>query len=443
MRNTNIGHAAYLRMLVIPLLAGFGLALPAQAEIWIDTTGSFKIDAEYERVDGSSVVLRKANGQTIAVPINRLSEASRARAKELYEQAKSGGSKSPTNLATNSESGGSRYQPANRFANIVAPSAPDIGQMDPFPINPKLQQQFDYMKAQVMNGHLEVLWYCLPDDVRTELDSQEFRDLYRPMLENYADQNAAMEKMTAKLLEVLTTKKDFVFGSSLLASVPPGVLPMLQQGYDPGVGLMYEWMSLSKGFESIPETTFTELANYHLPRLGAHATGLLPLAPTGSIDGLLDQVVIEQTSANTGTITAPKQNGETETVEVVLHDGRWLPSEFVDLLIANKDNLVQKAKESATEFEKVMSPASQVQTAALLETVSVPVGAALDSLLAATNQREFDQAAMGMVQQAMMMAAGMGAANAAPPSPPQDSKDGQPQSSVRVPSRPTLLWATS
>ncbi|MGB7325878.1 MAG: SHD1 domain-containing protein [Rubripirellula sp.] len=416
MRNISLGHTVHLRrMLVLPLIAGLGFLSPAQAEIWTDTTGSFKIDAEYERVDGASVVLRKTDGQTITVPINRLSEASRARAKELYEKAKSGGSPSTTNTAPNT----SNYQPANRFANIVAPSPPDIGQMAPFPSEPKLQQQFDYMKAQVMNGHLEVFWYSLPDDVRTQLDSQEFRDLYRPMLKNYADQNAPMEKITAKLLEVLTTKKEFVLGSSLLASVPPGVLPMLQQGYDPGVGLMYEWMSLSKGFESIPDTTFTELANYHLPRLGAHAKELLPLAPAGSVDGLLGQVVIEQTSATTGTITTPKQNGETETVELVLHDGRWLPSEFVELLIANKDNLVQKAKESATEFEKVMSPASQAQTAALLETVSVPVNAALDSLLAATNQQEFDQAAMGMVQQVMMMAAaGMGGGNAAPAGPP-------------------------
>ncbi|TWU54530.1 hypothetical protein Poly51_32490 [Rubripirellula tenax] len=418
MRLFNLCHAVCLRSLVVPLLAGLVFALPAQAEIWIDTTGSFKIDAEYERVDGASVVLRKADGQTIAVPINRLSEASRARAKELFENAKSGGSKAPINLATNSASGGSSYQPTNQFANIVAPSAPDIGQMEPFPSSPKLQQQFDYMKTQVMNGHLEVFWYSLPDDVRTEIDSQEFRDLYRPMLKNYADQNAPMETMTAKLLEVLTTKKDFVLGSSLLASLPPDALPMLQQGYDPGVGLMYEWMSLSKGFESIPDTTFTQLANYHLPRLGAHAKELLPLAPAGSVDGLLSQVIIEQTSATAGTITAPKQNGETETVDVVLHEGRWLPSEFVDVLITNKGNLVQKAKESATEFEKVMSPASQAQTAALLETISAPVNAALDSLLAANNQQEFDQAAMGMVQQAMMIAAGMGGANAAPPGPP-------------------------
>ncbi len=408
-----------LPFLAAALLIGFFSSCPVRAEIWSDATGGFKIDAQYEGVDGTNLVLRRANGTTVSVPISRLSDESRALAKQLFEKAKVGGPMAPrTTAAASSPVAASNYQPPNRIGNVLAPAAPEIGVMDTFPSDPKLQQQFDYMKAQILAGHLEVVWYCLPDDLRSQLDSQEFRDLYRPIMKTYAAQNAPMEKMIVKLLEVLTTKKESVLGSSLLASLPPNALPMIQQGYDPGVGVIYEWMSLSKGIESIPDSTFTELVNYHLPRLGAHAKDLLPLAPAGAVDGFLGQIVVEQTSATSGMITTPKQGGGTETIELVLHAGRWLPSEFVEMWVSNKDGLLEKMKESSAAFESMMHPASQPESAAMMKTLTTPVNVALDSLLAATTQQEFDQAAMAMFQQAMMtFAAGMGGQNAVPQGP--------------------------
>ncbi|MCM2369939.1 SHD1 domain-containing protein [Aporhodopirellula aestuarii] len=414
MKPQHNGRLTYLHLLALPFLAGLCLTSPLQAEIWSDVTGKFKIDAQYEGVDGKNVVLRKPDGSTVSVPISRLSEESRTRAKQLYMMSKSEQPASSTRISPSE----STYQPTNNLANIVAPAPPNIGELAPFPTNPTLQQQVDYLQTQLMAGHLEAVWYCLPDKLRSQLDTQEFRDLYRPALEGYSETNAPTEKMIAKLLEVLTVKKEFILGSSLLAAVPPDITPKLQQAYDPAIGVMYEWMSLSKGLEAIPDTTFTELVNYHLPRLGAHAKELLPLLPDGTVDGLLSQIVVVQTDATTGTITTPKQGGETETIEMTLYDGRWLPTEFADMLAANENDLLEKAKESAAEFEKIMTPESQAQTAALMNTISTPVTAALDSLLAANTQSEFDQAAMGMVQQVMMIAASMGGPNAGPPGPP-------------------------
>ncbi|WP_236624768.1 SHD1 domain-containing protein [Rhodopirellula sp. SWK7] len=400
--------------MTLPAVAGLCLASPASAEKWSDTTGNFEIEAEYVRVDGRSVVLRKTDGSSISVPINRLSEKSRTRAKQLFDLSRT----SRSGTTTNSQALPTDYQPDNDFANIVAPTPPDIGRMDAFPQNPSLQQQFDYVKTQVMSGHLEVFWYCLPNDLRTQLDSPEVRDVFRPTIQTYAEQNEPMEKITLKLLEVLTTKKDYVLGSSMLATLPPGAKPMLQQGYDPAVGLMYEWMSLSNGLTSIPDTTLTQLVNYHLPRLGAHAKELLPILPPGMLDNQLNQIVVDQTSATEGTITVPKQDGGTETLSMTLHQERWLPSAFVETLIANQDNLLQQAKDSVDEFEEVISPANQAQTTEMLNNISGPINTTLDSLLAASSQQEFDQTLMGMMQQAMTIFAGMGDPNLMPAAQP-------------------------
>ena len=80
--------------------AGFTLTGSTNAETWTDNTGKFQIEAEFSGVNGKNVVLKKPDGTTIEVPINRLSAASHARAKELYTASKGGVSASPTPPAT-------------------------------------------------------------------------------------------------------------------------------------------------------------------------------------------------------------------------------------------------------------------------------------------------------------------------------------------------------
>ncbi|EMI56371.1 hypothetical protein RSSM_02166 [Rhodopirellula sallentina SM41] len=372
----------------------------ASAETWSDVSGNYRIEAEYVRVDGKSVVLRKADGSSVSVPINRLSEQSREQAKRRFEQAKS----IHPDAASNSLAG-SNYQLDNHLANIIAPTPPDIGPLAPFPNNPTLQQQFDYVRDQAMNGHLEVFWHCLPGDLRAELDSQPARDAIYPSIQHYNEQNAPFEKLTAKLLEVLTTKKEFILGSSMLASLPPNARPMLEQGYDPTVGLLYEWVSLSNGMHSLHETTFTQWINYHLPRLGAHAKELLPLLPP-SLNMALSQIAIEQTDASSGTITIPKQDGGTETIAMTRHHGRWLPASFVETLAEHENGLIEQIQASVSELQSTVDNANQNPSAVMVKNLAEPFSKALDGLIESKTQQEFDQATMAIMQQAMSVAAG-------------------------------------
>ena len=43
--------------------------------VWADSTGRFKIEAEFMKLEGSLVLLKKADGKTIRIPKTRLCEA--------------------------------------------------------------------------------------------------------------------------------------------------------------------------------------------------------------------------------------------------------------------------------------------------------------------------------------------------------------------------------
>jgi hypothetical protein len=57
------------------LCLAISYAAPAPAREWKDATGGFKIEAEFVRVAGEKVELRKADGAIVAVPIAKLSKA--------------------------------------------------------------------------------------------------------------------------------------------------------------------------------------------------------------------------------------------------------------------------------------------------------------------------------------------------------------------------------
>ncbi len=216
------------------LLLGGIHASELRAETWTDRTGKFKIEADYVGVQGTSVVLRKADGSTVNVPIDRLSDASRDRAKQLYQAAKT------RNMSETSPRIESEAAVANPDANIepTSPASPTINPLmgataptqftppvppavDPMPAfleDASLQDTVDFVRVQMLSGHPEVLWYALPSDFRQSLDSSEFRAQVIPQIQQQqSSANDAIQKILMKVIEVLVTKKNFVLGSQPLA----------------------------------------------------------------------------------------------------------------------------------------------------------------------------------------------------------------------------------
>jgi hypothetical protein len=407
-----------LPFFVVTTIASACVTIPANADTWSDSTGKFQIEADYIGVEGTSVVLRKSDGSTLAVPIARLSPDSRARAKRLFEMAKPGTDQvaAAPKLSATSTAKSSSYTPQSQYTNLVAPVPPEIGKMAPFPSNPTLQQQLDYMKQQVLAGHLEVFWYVLPDDLRDTLDSQEFREAWRPAFERMSEQNAGFDKTMAKVVEVLTTKKQFVLGSPMLAAAPKQIMPTIEQGYDPVVGVLYEFLSLTSASKGLAETPATEFVDYHAPRIGAHLKALIPLVPPGEVDKFLAQIVVEQTGDSAGTLTVPAEGGGTETEEMVVYSGRWLPRQLVDRWTANQETFLSQARQMAEsdEAQYAMSP----EVAAMFESMATQMNTTLDTLAAASTQQEFDQTMMQAMQPLMMLGGAFGGAGPGGPGPP-------------------------
>ncbi len=402
-----------LAVAVYVLIVSFG-GLMARAETWSDTTGKFKLEAEYAGIEGKSVVLRRADGKTVAVPIANLSAESRAQAKAHYQKSKAaGGSMAKPGASTPTTATVASYTPKKRELKFPVPSVPAIKPMSAFPENASLQETLDFVRAQALAGHLEVFWLALPEDMRQTAESSELREGLRPALTSNAQTTNEVVAVMDKLLEVLITKKSFVMKSPILAQVPPEAMPLIEAGYEPVTGIIYEYSEMAVNTEGIVNASLTSYLSYHLPRIGAHVQSLVNLVPAPLRDSFVNGITAAQTDDASGTITWPKQDGTTESVDMVKTNGRWIPKSLAEEWAAKKDTLVQDAIAAATANQDAgkTNPQLQAMTAGMVKQAD----AVLDPLIAAKTQQEFDFA-LGQVMMPLMMAFGGGAGpGAAPP----------------------------
>ena len=377
-----------MNRLTLSLLSLFVLActlgVPAQAETWTDNTGNFTIEAEFSGVKGNNVVLKKPDGSTIEVPINRLSAASHARAKELYRSSMAEGAATPNAPASASP---------NADGNYSAPVAPAVAPMPAFPENTSLQATFDFCRDQLMAGHPEVFWHALPEDMRQMFDSRELRVALAKSLDSQQQMMKQLQGLFEKIAKVLVTKKRFVLNTPMVTNaVPPPMMPTLQQAYDPVVGSVYELGMLLLDLPSIKTQTITKMMDARGPKLGGHLKGIFSTVPMA--EQAMTQVVVQQSDINTGTITVTTEAGP-QTTEMVRHMGRWIPKDMADQWKANKELIVPLIKATLVAAQESEEAKQANMTVGLLVTL---VGGILDPMLAAETQIEFDQAQAQIVQ---------------------------------------------
>ncbi|MDC0288827.1 SHD1 domain-containing protein [Rubripirellula sp.] len=387
-------------------VAAFTLAGSARAETWTDNTGKFQIEADFSGVNGKNLVLKKADGSTIEVPINRLSAASHARAKELYAASKGGGTAAPTAPAA-----AMPVAPAipavpaaspNANPNFKVPVAPAVAPLPAFPENATLQATVDFCRDQLMAGHPEVFWQALPEDMRQMMDSQEFRSTLAESLKSQKQTMTQVEGLFQKLAQVLVTQKKYVMNTPMLMqAVPPGMMPMVQQGYDPAVGTVYELGMLIFDLPSIDTQTMSEMMDSHGPKLGGHLKGIVAMLPPGMAQQAMAGIAIQQTDDNHGTLTMP---GE-EATEMVRYMDRWMPKDMFDEWQAKKGSMLSEMKTELAAAQQGEQVAQANMMAGMMITM---VGGILDPMLAAKSQAEFDQALMQIMQLAPMLGLGGG-----------------------------------
>jgi len=179
---------------------------------------------------------------------------------------------------------------------------------------------------------------------------------------------------------------------------------MVEQGYDPVVGTVYELGMLIFDLPSIDTQTMTEMMDSHGPKLGGHLKGIVAMLPPGMAQQAMAGITTQQTDDNNGTLTIPGEAGP-EVTEMVRYMGRWIPKDMADEWQAKKDSMLSEMKTELAAAQQGEQVAQANMMAGMMITV---VSGILDPMLAAKSQAEFDQALMQIMQLAPMLGLGGG-----------------------------------
>lgn len=105
---------------------------------WSDTTGSFKVEARVARLHDGAVVLRRADGKEITVPLEKLSSSDRTVLSSLFGR--------------DGADDGSQVVDDEEFLNTLEGAAPKV----------KIIEEYDTTKAEPLNLGGEVEWTYVP-----------------------------------------------------------------------------------------------------------------------------------------------------------------------------------------------------------------------------------------------------------------------------------------
>ena len=375
------------------IVSCLALLLPTDgvAETWTDSTGQFTVEAEFKGVEGKSIVLVKENGVQITVPIAKLSAESKALAQSLYK-------KMQPNPVTPAAEDSPKSTIPKRTLPFEAPEPPTLSPMPAFPEGTTLKETVDFIVNQIQAGHLEVLWHALPTEMRSEMESPELRQSVNPFVQQQSQTIKSVETLVFKAIQVLVTKKEFVLGSSMMEQVPPETMPMVTQGYDPAIGIVYELSDLGFLATDLQDFTITALVDHYGPRIGGHLKNLMQLAPAEMVAVAFADMEVEMIDSDNGILKAPKPPGidqgdfglgaDTDDLLMTRFMGRWIPKDLADAWPSMKEMMENDLEQALDAQQNSEDMQGAVMMAGMMTGL---VGGVLDQLLAASSQAEFDQ----------------------------------------------------
>lgn len=268
-------------------------------------------------------------------------------------------------------------------------------------------ESLNAVSAAVQKGDLMTVWKALPPSYQKDIDGliDDFAAKVDPELWNKSFQ------LLGKLAKLVKEKKTFFLGSKLLdpllAQAPPGTKDQLTQSWD-GVATILEAVANSdiKTIDGLKKANCEQFIAGTLTSVAQHGLEMASKLPNPDVQAALEKakgskatlVEVKGDEAQVK-MTAPGEEPKTQTVKRV--EGKWLPAEMVD-----------SWKEQMAVFKegiaKMEIPAEQ-KTGALA--MMGGVESAVDQLLAAKTQEEFDTALQGIA----ILAGSMLGGGAAPP----------------------------
>jgi hypothetical protein len=404
-------------LLVLASLAALAGSAAIAAETWTDNTGKYQVVGDFLALRDNVVYLRKENGVTIAVPMERLSAASQQMARQLATAPRTAPGAVPAPVPGTI--------PATTPALDATPDA-EIG----------------VLMGRLQSGDIGALWDSLPPSYQTDVN-----EVVQTFGQNMdADIWNAGKRVVDKAVSVLRDKKQFILGYPALQQ-PAMNLAAVDKNWDVVVGLLdaivrSELTDLNKLKEfdgaSFMAGSGKEIGN----RLGALTKALqedvdpaslpVPMGVPGlevvpTMDFANVKISTVQVDGDTAVLRIEQPDGKTEDHQAVRVEGKWLPKEMVDGW--------KQGIEQSRLYLTTMMPGQLKETKPMLLSPLSPVKmveGVLDQLLAADDQQAFNEVIDGVTE---MVGGMMGAGEDEQQiedgmEPPGQTQDDQPDDSL-------------
>lgn len=357
-------HPARTLMIVLPLISGLLLSLPAIAETWTDVTGKHRIEAQFLSVSGGNVYLQKEDGTTIAVPINRLSPESLALAKRRYQEALSASGSTPPSAA-----------PA--MAATAALGDSKLGE------NPTARETAETLGVALAEFDMVTIWDAFP--AKQQKDIEEVVRLAADSIDSATWNSVA--SLLKKASRLIGDKKEFFLNNPLLAGAVPDT-PETHQMWDAAAELLGSYTNSSITDQTAMKNfSMNQFIAADVPKMRSAFEKLQSLtanvqdSPFSNVAALPTiETVSESPSEAVFKIT---QGGQTTEQTFVKADNRWVPVEMV------KD-WDQDIAEAKMALQGLSAPEAQQGMAAARAMLMMAEGQ-IDLMLAAQTQEQFDK----------------------------------------------------
>ncbi len=358
------------RWLASSFLSACFLASPTYGwETWTDSSGTRTIEAEFVALEGVQLKLKREDGSELTIPLYKLDDASRSKARRIANVGGSSESLFPLALSD---------QPV---------SIPDSA---------TLQQTINLINAEAEKGNYMIFWDTLPASAQSKVDQTVHA--FVKLIDPAVLKDVGRFKQT--LTSALRSKKKYLLNSTEL-ELPPGMLGTVEKAYDPVVDFLEAILpDQSLDLQAVGSQpvrgslkTFLEVA---IPKLDLVAQQIPEAKP------LLDLAIskerkIEITSEteDSAVVTVTVAGMPPQSAKWVRQEGRWVPEETVEGFKKWEESSKLISSINAQEFNK--------QARQGIAFASIAIG----TLDAAESQEDVDDIIRGLKAQASMLGAGL------------------------------------
>lgn len=389
---------------------------------WTDLSGSKTIQAKFLRLEGDSVILEKADGQEIAVPLNKLNLKSQAQAKRLANPQAFEKKASSSPAMKPKSSSGENGEPVSTAKSSSSDSA-ESTRTTKLPSGITATETLKLIAEELKKDNYAVLMDTMSDE-QIEVMKNIFATAATKLNKSSFDSIKSLFKRSGK---VMSEKKEFIMNYPKL---PPQVKPRLSAHYDTIVAVLtdfvaspaanYKTWSEGDAVTLLPEvirmvdiygSKIAETEKTLDPNSQINMSNVLSIwgANVSKNDIVSGKVLIASENGDKATLEFVGVNGEKQTSDLERVNGRWLAIEN-DVYRSN----MAAAKQQLAQLEAV--DASQISGQLTLGLAVV--GGLIGQLERANSQEQFNQQMDQLLQSAGQMIPGAGGGPGLPPGLP-------------------------